>query len=95
MPAGMTPPAEEGQGSVFTRIRSMFFKPGDTNVPVVSTFTASSDTNPPVKLALPPANIDWNKSRQQQLAELLEEYRQEKLTPSQYHQKRRDILAAN
>jgi len=96
LPAGMTPPPDDGgnQGSVFTRIRSMFFKPGDTNTPVVSTFTSSRDTNPPVKLVLPPPSIDWNKSRQQKLAELLEEYRKEKLTPTEYHEKRREILAA-
>ena len=92
-----------GQGDVFTSIKALFSKPArntnaaaaalrspGTNAPgaaVGGSPEATPDANPPVLVI-----TELSKSKQQQLAELLEEYRREKIGPVEYHQKRRQTL---
>jgi membrane protein involved in colicin uptake len=52
--------------------------------------TARNGAN--ISAELPPPN-GLNVSKQQRLADLLEDYKQDKITPSEYHEKRAKILA--
>ena len=104
-PPATTPGTQpSGQGDVFTTIKALFSKPSRmTNaeaaaLPASSTnavgAVAAGSTNvAPIATAAAPVFTELSKSKQQQLAELLEEYRRERIGPVEYHQKRRQILA--
>ena len=47
----------------------------------------------PVEPPLPPVESKFTKSKAQRLAELLEKYRRDQISPAEYHSQRAKILA--